>query len=75
MIQQSIMPVYQNKKTKKWKFRTYAEDVYGNHKQFERKWFDTKKEALQSEREFKLSDRTKYRIYSLTNYGQSIKSI
>ena len=58
MIRQSIMPVYQNKKTKKWKFRTYAEDVYGNHKQFERKWFDTKKEALQAEREFKLSDRT-----------------
>ncbi|MCI8588374.1 MAG: site-specific integrase [Bacilli bacterium] len=52
------MPVYQNKKTKKWKFRTYAEDVYGNHKQFERKWFDTKKEALQAEREFKLSDRS-----------------
>lgn len=58
MIRQKIMPVYRNEKTKKWKFRTYTEDVYGNRKQFERKWFDIKKEALQAEREFKVEDRT-----------------
>ena len=30
------MPVYQNEKTRKWKYRTYATDIYGNHKQFEK---------------------------------------
>lgn len=39
------MPVYQDKKTKKLKFRTYADDIYGNRKQFERIWFNTRKEA------------------------------
>ena len=54
------MPVYQDKKTKKWKFRVYADDVYGNRKQFERKWFNTKKEAQQAEIEFKLADKSDY---------------
>lgn len=54
------MPVYQDKKTKKWKFRTYADDVYGNRKQFERKGFDTKKEAKQAEVEFKMCDKSDY---------------
>lgn len=52
------MPVYQDMKTKKWKFRTYADDVYGNRKQFERKGFNTKKEAQQAEIDFKMSDKS-----------------
>lgn len=51
------MPVYQDKKTKKWKFRTYCDDVYGNRKQFERKGFNTKKEAQQAEYDFKMGDK------------------
>ena len=51
------MPVYQNKKTKKWEYRTYADDIYGNRKQFEKGGFNTKIDALQAEREFKLLDR------------------
>ena len=47
-----------DKKTKKWKFRTYADDVYGNRKQFERKGFNTKKEAQQAEIDFKMSDKS-----------------
>ena len=35
------MPVYQDKKTKNWKFRVYADDIFGNRKQFERTGFDT----------------------------------
>lgn len=54
------MPVYQDKKTKKWKFRVYADDVFGNRKQFERKGFTTKKEAQQAEVEFKLCDKSDY---------------
>ena len=37
------MPVYQNKKTKLWEYRTYAFDIYGNRKQFEKGGFKTKK--------------------------------
>jgi len=62
------MPVYQDKKTKKWKFRTYADDVYGNRKQFERKGFNTKKEAQQAEIDFKMcdkSDKSKITFYDL----------
>ena len=36
------MPQYQNKKTKLWKYRTYAYDIYGNRKQFEKGGFRTK---------------------------------
>ena len=54
------MPVYQDKKTKKWKFRVYANDVFGNRKQFERTGFATKKEAQQAEAEFKLCDKSDY---------------
>lgn len=54
------MPVYQDKKTKKWKFRVYADDVFGNRKQFERTGFATKKEALQAEMEFKMCDKSNY---------------
>ena len=50
------MPVYQDKTSKKWKVRVYVGDVYGNRKQVERKWFDTKREALQKETELKLTD-------------------
>ncbi len=46
------MPVYQNKNNKTWKYRTYATDIYGNRKQFEKGGFKTKKEALLAEREF-----------------------
>lgn len=52
------MPVYQDKKTKKWKFRTYADDIFGNRKQFERKGFSTRKEAKLAEAKFKLADRS-----------------
>lgn len=51
------MPAYQDKKTKKWKFRTYADDIYGNRKQFERKWFNTRKEVELAEAKFKIADR------------------
>ena len=51
------MPAYQNKKTKLWKFRTYAEDVYGNRKQYEKGGFETKKAALLAEREFQEIDK------------------
>lgn len=51
-----IMPVYQDKKTKKWSFRTYASDVYGNRKQYERNGFITKKEAQAAESKFKLEE-------------------
>ena len=54
------MPVYQDKRTKKWKFRVYADDVYGNRKQYERKGFNTKKEALEAEISFKLSNKSEY---------------
>lgn len=46
------MPVYQNKKTKLWKFRTYTEDLYGQRRQFQKSGFRTKKEAIQAEMEF-----------------------
>ena len=49
------MPVYQDKKTKNWKFRVYADDVFGNRKQFERTGFATKKEAQQEQQEQKIS--------------------
>lgn len=51
------MPAYQDKKTKKWSFRTYADDIYGNRKQFERNGFKTKKEALDAENKFKSEDK------------------
>ena len=54
------MPVYQDKKTKNWKFRVYADDVFGNRKQFERTGFATKKEAQQAEMEFKMCDKSDY---------------
>lgn len=54
------MPVYQDKKTKKWKFRVYADDVFGNRKQYERKGFATKKEAQQSEINFLMQDKSDY---------------
>ena len=50
------MPVYQDKKTKKWYYRAYADDVYGNHKQFEKHGFKTKKEATTAESELCTSD-------------------
>jgi len=46
------MPVYQNKETKLWKFRTYTEDLYGQRKQFQKSGFRTKREAMQAEMEF-----------------------
>ena len=57
------MPVYQyqNKDgTKLWKFRAYAEDVFGNRKQSERKGFITKKEAQLAEMNFKLADKSEH---------------
>lgn len=54
------MPVYQDKKTKNWKFRVYTDDIFGNRKQFERTGFATKKEALQAEMEFKMRDKSDY---------------
>jgi len=51
------MPVYQDKNTKKWKVRVYVTDIHGNRKQVERKWFDTKREALQKETELKLAEK------------------
>ena len=47
------MPVYYNEGKKTWKYRTYADDVYGNRKQFEKSGFKTKREALKAERELK----------------------
>lgn len=82
------MPVYQDKKTKKWFFRTYADDIYGNRKQFERKGFATKREALSAEMNFKLADRSeksnitfyelwlKYKEYKeLQLKAQSLRSV
>ncbi len=51
------MPAYQNKKTKKWYFRTYADDPFGNRKQYERSGFETKKLALEAESIFKLDNK------------------
>lgn len=51
------MPVYQNEKTRKWKYRTYATDIYGNHRQFEKGGFKTKKEALEAERKLQFQER------------------
>lgn len=65
------MPVYQDKKTKKWKFRVYADDIYGNHKQFERKGFDTKKDAINAEMAFKMADRCE--ISNITFYELWLK--
>jgi len=48
------MAVYQNKKTKKWFYRTYKNDIYGNRKQYYKSGFDTKKEAQNAERIFLL---------------------
>ena len=54
------MPVYQNKKTKKWEYRAYANDIYGNRKQFEKTGFNTKKEAQDAERELLSLDKVSY---------------
>lgn len=51
------MPVYQNKKTKLWEYRTYANDIYGNRKQFEKGGFKTKKDALKAERDLQALDK------------------
>ncbi len=51
------MPAYYIK-GKGWKIRFYANDIYGNRKQFERKWFNTKKEALAIEKDFRNSKET-----------------
>ncbi len=71
------MPVYQNKKTKLWKYRTYAYDVYGNRKQFEKGGFKTKKEALIAEREIQSLDKVEQCTISFLelwkNYEQHIK--
>jgi len=47
-----IMPVYQNKITKLWKYRVYANDIYGVRRQFEKGGFKTKKEALKAANDF-----------------------
>jgi len=65
------MPVYQDKKTKKWKFRVYADDIYGNRKQFERKGFATKKDAINAEMAFKMADR--FEISNITFYELWLK--
>ena len=70
------MPVYQyqNKDgTKLWKFRAYAEDVFGNRKQSERKGFITKKEAQLAEMNFKLADKSEHSNMTFTNFGFYIK--
>ena len=46
------MPVYQNKTTKLWKYRVYANDIYGVRRQFEKSGFKTKKEALKAANDF-----------------------
>lgn len=51
------MPVYQNKQTKRWKYRVYANDIFGNRKQFEKGGFATKREAQFAERELLSQDR------------------
>ena len=51
------MPTYQNKKTKLWEYRVYANDIYGNRKQYEKGGFKTKKEAQQAEMELKSLDK------------------
>ena len=51
------MPAYQNKRTKKWQFRVYAEDSFGNKRQYERSGFKTKKDAQNAEIEFLLSNK------------------
>ncbi len=48
------MPVYQDKKTKKWFYRTYYKDLYGNNKQRNSKLYDLKKEAISAEQQFHL---------------------
>ncbi len=50
------MPVYKNKKTNQWKYRTYANDIYGNRKQYEKGGFKTKREAEKAESDLKLLD-------------------
>ena len=82
------MPVYQDKKTKKWFFRTYADDPYGNRKQYERSGFATKKLAQKAESDFKFdyknikSDITFQELYDMyINYkdfhlkAQSMRAI
>lgn len=71
------MPVYQDKQTKRWKYRTYAEDIYGIRKQYQKGGFETKREALHAERMFLLNQGEK--IYDITfnelweNYDTYIK--
>ena len=83
------MPVYQDKKTKLWYYRCFAEDVYGKRKQFQQGKFKTKREAKEAEAKFINSDRidsfqniTFNKLYehyieyiSLKNKPQSIRSI
>lgn len=70
------MPVYQNKKTKLWEYRTYANDIYGNRKQFEKGGFKTKKEAKQAELDLQALDKVvecNITFYDLwTNYNEYI---
>lgn len=61
------MPTYQDKKTKKWKFRVYANDIYGHRKQYERKGFSTKKEAQQAELDFLMQEKSDTK--KMTFYG------
>ena len=53
------MPVYKNKKTNLWKYRVYADDVYGVRRQFEKGGFKTKKDAINAENEFLVLEKSK----------------
>lgn len=46
------MPVYQDKKSKRWYFRCYISDSNGIRKQRQRNGFNSKREAQASEREY-----------------------
>lgn len=54
------MPVYQDKQTKHWYFRTYANNSFGERKQYQKGGFRTKKEALEAESNFKATYENMY---------------
>ena len=50
------MPVYQDKNSKHWYFRVYADDNLGNRKQYQRGGYRTKREATEYERYFMVTN-------------------
>lgn len=54
------MPVYQDKNSKHWYYRVYANDSFGNRKQYQNGGFRTKRDAIEAERDFVIATKDGY---------------